>query len=288
MAAKPLIVATLIGATVGVPYLASHSPIGQKGAAPGAPVSAGAAAVQGAAGANWQTSTPAIGSVPVRAGAPAANFSTIPSAKFTSANQVIRFDVTKEWVYQNWDRKSTGPTDVGLFSVRVPLAMAPRMSALAGSLTYYFNAQGQVEHISFRGRTGDTTDLVRLVTTYYGLQRVEAPTGEQVYQSRYDGQVQSELRTRPDPILNSNLPFQSIAVELQLARPGSERVLPLRPTGFENIQAMNAAAAAAAASAPASQQASSSTSSASGTLLDKFRHATPQEESQVLWQRWPN
>jgi len=202
---------------------------------------------------------------------------------------VIRFDVSKEWVYQNWDRKSTGPTDVGLFSVRVPLAMAPRMTALVGSLTYYFNSQGQVEHISFRGRTGDTTELVRLVTASYGLQRIEGPTGEQVYQSQYDGQVQSELRTRPDPILNSSLPFQSIAVDLQLARPGSVRVLPPRPTGFENIQAMNAAAAAAAASAAAAnQQASSSSGSGSGSLLDRFRHATPQEQSQALSQRWPN
>ena len=106
----------------------------------------------------------------------------LDGAQFTSVEQVLRFDVTKEWVYQNWDRKSTGPTDVGLFSVRVPLVMGTQMTALAGSLTYYFNAQGQVEHISFRGRTGDTTQLVQFLTRYYQFQPVSSPTGEQVYQ----------------------------------------------------------------------------------------------------------
>jgi hypothetical protein len=68
-------------------------------------------------------------------------------AQFTSVNQVFRFDVTKEWVLRNWTRKSTGPTDVGLFSIRVPLVMGKQMQSLAGALTYHFNNQGQVEHI---------------------------------------------------------------------------------------------------------------------------------------------
>ncbi len=136
------------------------------------------------------------------------------ATQFTSIDQVLRFDVTKEWVFQNWDRKSTGPTDVGLFSVRVPLVMGTQLDALAGSLTYYFNAQGQVEHISFRGRTGDSTQLVQLLTTRYQFQRIASPTGEQVYQVQYNGQVQSELRTHPESVLWSNSPNQSIAVEL--------------------------------------------------------------------------
>ena len=212
--------------------------------------------------------------------------------QFTSIDQVLRFDVSKEWVYQNWDRKSTGPTDVGLFSVRVPLAMAPQLYALAGSLTYFFNAQGQVEHISFRGRTGDSTQLVQLMTSRYQFQRVGSPTGEQVFQAQYDGQVQSELRTHPESVLWLNSPNQSIAVELELARPGSTRVLPPRPTGFEALQAaqaQQAAAAAAAQSAAAEKSATASAAESSGnSYLNKVRYASPKEESQVIWQRWPN
>jgi hypothetical protein len=208
------------------------------------------------------------------------------SAQFTSVAQVLRFDVTKEWVYRNWDRKSTGPTDVGLFSIRVPLVMASRMNGLAGALTYYFNSQGQVEHISFRGRTADSTELVRLLTTTYGFQRVESPTGEQVYQVRSGSQVQSELRTRPESILYSNSPSQSISVELELARPGSKRTLPPRPTGFAMPQV--AGAPAVAPTPPAATEDRSGNSDSTGkSYLDKIRRATPQEESQVLWKRWP-
>jgi hypothetical protein len=210
--------------------------------------------------------------------------------QFTSIDQVLRFDVSKEWVYQNWDRKSTGPTDVGVFSVRVPLAMAPQLYALAGSLTYFFNGQGQAEHISFRGRTGDSSQLVQLLTSRYQFQRVASPTGEQVYQAMYDGQVQSELRTHPESVLWLNSPNQSIAVELELARPGSTRVLPPRPTGFEGLQAaqaQQAAAQAAAAQTAAAEKSSGAATSSGSSYLDGVRYATPQEQSQVIWQRWP-
>src|SRR4051794_38219488 len=107
MASKPLIVATLIGATVGVPYLASHTSGGQKSAATGPPaISAGSAPIQNGVGANLQTGTPAPRMLPPVAGAPVAPMNAVPGAQFTSVDQVIRFDVTREWVYQNWDRKS--------------------------------------------------------------------------------------------------------------------------------------------------------------------------------------
>jgi hypothetical protein len=232
-----------------------------------------------------------VSSSALMSGSPAgASRVALNGTQFTSIDQVLRFDVTKEWVYQNWDRKSTGATDVGLFSVRVPLVMSPQLYALAGSLTYYFNSQGQVEHISFRGRTGNSAQLVQLLTTRYQFQPASSPTGEQVYQTQYDGQVQCELRTHPESVLWLNSPNQSIAVELELARPGSSRVLPPRPTGFEGLQAAQAqqAAAAAQAQAAAAEKASSTAESSGSSYLNKVRYASPTEESQVIWQRWPN
>jgi uncharacterized protein DUF6690 len=284
---RPLIIATVIGASVGIPYLASRSSTGQNGpsnAPPGSPF----ASTQQGAPTRLPLVTQPSASMPNVPGATAFANAVPRTARFTSVEQVFRFDVTREWVYQSWDRKSTGPTDVGLFSVRVPLVMAPQISGLAGSLTYYFNSNGAVEHISFRGRTGDTTPLVQLLTTTYQFQRVESPTGEQVYQVQYRGQVQSELRTRPEPILYSRSPNQSIAIELELARPGSERVLPPRPTGFE-IPAVAATPATPAASPSASTEPQeSATDSKGGSFFDKFRHATPQEEAQRDRIRWPN
>jgi hypothetical protein len=203
----------------------------------------------------------------------------LDGAQFTSVNQVFRFDVTKEWVYRNWSRKSTGPTDVGLFSVRVPLVMP----TMAGSLTYFFNEQGQVEHISFRGRTSDATPLVQLVTRYYQFQQVQAPTGETLYQVQIDDRVQSELRVQPESILRSNAPQQSIAVELELARPGSKRFLPPRGPGLQVPQVAEPSTPATAAS----EGAGSSLKDAAGNYWDQVRYANPTEESQ-MWKRWPN
>src|SRR5436190_3416269 len=182
MASRPLIIASLVGASVGVPYLTSKSPT-SKPAANNAPTSASSGQPQSVPATQLPVVAP-----PLRTTSPLTG-SRVPlnGTQFSSVDQVLRFDVSKEWVYQNWDRKSTGPTDVGLFSVRVPLVMAPQLCALAGSLTYYFNSQGQVEHISFRGRTGDSTQLVQLLTARYQFQRIESPIGEQVYQVQHDG-----------------------------------------------------------------------------------------------------
>jgi hypothetical protein len=292
MSSRPLIIATLVGASVGVPYLASQSSSGQKNTANTQSMPAAAPPTTG-----FPTRLPIVSQpLPATSQTPLAltpaSLPPITGPQFTSVGQVLRFDISKEWVYQNWDRKLTGPTDVGLFSVRVPLVMGPQLTALAGSLTYYFNPQGQVEHISFLGHTGDTTPLVQLLTTTYHLERIPSATGEQVYEVRYKGQVQSELRTHPESILRSSSPNQSIAVALELARPGSVRVLPPRPTGFEVPQvAGTAATSAPAADSPAStatETSGSASESKGGSYFDRIRHATPQEESQVLWKRWPN
>jgi len=159
--------------------------------------------------------------------------------------------------------------------------MGTQMTALAGSLTYFFNTSGQVEHISFHGRTADTTQLVNFLARTYQFQRVESPVGEQVYQVARRGRVQSELRTWPEPVLNSTSPHSSIAVELELARPGSRRFLPPRGPQLAIPQV---------ASPPVSPPTESTAAPAGsgGSYLDKVRYATPQEEGQVLWKRWPN
>jgi hypothetical protein len=288
MASRPLIIATLVGASVGVPYLTSKSP-DVKNATTSAPAK-GSIAPQNGSLTRLPIVTPPVAPLsPQVPGQPNA-VTRVPlnGTQFTSIDQVLRFDVSKEWVYQNWDRKSTGPTDVGLFSVRVPLVMKPQVYALAGSLTYYFNGQGQVEHISFRGRTGDSTQLVQLLVSRYQFQRVASPTGEQVYQVQHDGQVQSELRTHPESVLWLKSPNQSVSVELELARPGSIRVLPPRPTGFESLQAAQTQQAAAQAAQASAEKATSAAESSKNSYLNKVRYATPAEESQVIWQRWPN
>jgi hypothetical protein len=203
----------------------------------------------------------------------------LDGGQIQAIEQVLRFDVTKDWVYRTWVRKSTGPTDVGLLAVRVPLVTGTHIAALAGSLTYYFNSAGQVEHISFHGRSGDTTHLVNFLAQTYEFERAAAPIGEQLYQVKRGRRVQSELRTRPESVQSTTSPHSSIAVELELARPGTRRVLPPRPSPLDIPPS-------AAAAAPPDDDAGAD--GAGDSYFDKVRYATPQEEGQVLWKRWPN
>ena len=279
---RPLIVATLVGASVGVPYFTSQIQQGQKaGSRSGSVAAKPAATGAGCAGADALSTT----------GLPAyANGSRrLDGAQFTSFTQVLRFDVTKEWVYQNWSRKTTAPTDVGLLSVRVPLVMRPQMTALAGSLTYFFNAEGQVEHISFRGSTGDATQLVQWLTRYYQFQPVQSPTGEQVFQVQSGDGVQSELQIQPQPVMKSNAPQQSIAVQLEFAKPGSPRFLPQQAPALQIPPgASSVAEATPAAAEPASEGMTAAVKSAASGYWDQVHYATPEEQTPALLRRWPD
>jgi hypothetical protein len=276
MASRPLIIASLLGATIGVPYVASRSSSGDNPAT-----------------SQPATTTPSSTALPppllpMQSNVAPASLNPAPlgGVRFHSIDQVLRFDLTKQWVYSNWARKSTGPTDVGLFSVRVPLVTGTQTNSLAGSLTYYFNAFDQVEHISFRGRTGDPAPLTAFLIRTYEFQRAEAPVGEQLYQVTRSGRAQSEFRTRPESVIRAIAPHNSFAVELELARPGSKRFLPPRGP-ILNVPGVGSPSTSITTSDGASAATTESEASG-GSFLNKFRYATPNEESQVLWKRWPN
>ena len=140
--------------------------------------------------------------------------------------EVIRFDIQRDWVFARWPRATTGLARVDYFGVRVPLVTGTRIEDLAGSLTYYYDAEGQLQHISLHGVTGSPRTLVTLLTThfYFRPQRPDVP-GEQLYEVRWNSQVQSRLRVRAAGVMKSDQPRTSFRVELELSRPGSERFL---------------------------------------------------------------
>jgi hypothetical protein len=146
-----------------------------------------------------------------------------------SLEEVFRFDVTKEWVYERWARKSTALAELGLYGVRIPLVTGTQIHDLAGSLTYFFDATGKVERISFKGNTGDTTKIVMLAVQKYGLQQQQSPVvGEQIFQIKRGSNVFSDLRTKPSSVLWSSSPHNSFAVEFDLQRAEATSPLPER------------------------------------------------------------
>lgn len=223
----------LLAASVAVPYVATNAPewaeqIRKPAAvAPAAPAPAAkpvVASATPAAAAATPASPFANATTPIL---PSATLSRAPDPTY-SIPEVLRFDITKDWVYQRWDRKSTALADLDLFGVRVPLVSGTQVDDIAGSLTYFFGADGRVKRISFRGWTGDTTQLAMLLHQRFGLQAV--PTviaGQQLLQVRQGDDVISELRTQVAPILNSGSPHGSFTVEFELQDPATAK--PLKP-----------------------------------------------------------
>lgn len=169
----------------------------------------------------------------------------LEGSRSISLEDVFRFDLTKEQVYQRWARKSTALAELGLFGVRVPLVTGTQLHDLAGSLTYFFDQAGKLRKISFQGNTGDTTQLVMLVVHRFGLQpQASAIAGEQLFQVKQGTEVYSQLRTRPSAVLWSSSPHESFTVDLQLQAPGTTTPLPAQlptlpaaaPAGEHSVQ----------------------------------------------------
>lgn len=161
---------------------------------------------------------------------------------------IFRFDVTKEWVYERWARKSTALAELGLYGVRVPLVTGTQIYDLAGSLTYFFDANGTVQRISFTGQTGDTTRIIALATQRYGLQpQVSVIAGQQLLQYKRGTDVISELSTEPSSVLWSSSPHDSFTVDLQLQRPEAITPLPSRLPPLPVVKAAEQPAAEATA-----------------------------------------
>jgi hypothetical protein len=301
--------ATLLGASIGVPYYVSRSTQSpEQGAASTAPPAAGqdsswSSWFKSGAQSNSSVSPPPL--LPSTTSPTTSPYSPLQPAYPTTATpaaltglenirpgepvryhriqDVFRFDVSKEWVYQNWDRKSTGLGDPELFGIRVALVTGTERSALAGSLTYLFDAQGRLEHISFRGRTADTTPLVQFLTQRYQFERMEGPAGEQLYQVRSGSSVYSELRTRPESVLLEEAPNGSIGLVLELGRPGSNR--PLKPP------APHLDIPEVASPTPPAETAADATADNAAEkpgVIGKFGPATQVQHNQVLEHRWPN
>ena len=230
MIARRLALAGVLGAAAGGPYVASQAPDAFDdlwSPNSGSP-SATSPTVEPAAAA----SHPPDLSAP---GGPGSEIYSSPAPLAgpvgVSLEQALDWNVTRNWVYRNWARKSTGLADPALFGVRVPVVTGAGMTDLAGTLTYYFDRGGLLQRIRLEGKTADTSRLVHLATTRFAMQaRRPLSPGDQLFQA-VDGQrLRGELRTRPEGTLWATSPHTSFDVRMEVTRPGGEyAVTPERP-----------------------------------------------------------
>ena len=204
---RHLFLVLLLVATVGLPYLSSN----------GTKVwnrLTGGASKSDAAGASDPASAVATSG---GAAAPAGKSSA--PATYQLAD-VLRFDVTTGWIMSRWPRVSASLAELDLQGYRVPLVTGTRADDVAGSLTYYFDKQQRVARITLDGATGDPRKLVALVTGRFGLERqLTDDPGLILYEKRYSGQPESQLKIRPARIVRADSPYSRYEVELAVKRP---------------------------------------------------------------------
>jgi len=134
---------------------------------------------------------------------------------------VVRFDLSPDWVVARWPRVSAGLAYLELQGYRVPLVTGTAEDDLAGSLTYYFNPQQQLQRITFQGTTGNAGRLVSHVTSRFGLarRRINDASVFLYVVPGPDGKATSFLWIRPAPVVKADDPHRRFEVAMVLERP---------------------------------------------------------------------
>lgn len=131
---------------------------------------------------------------------------------------VLRFDITPQWVTSRFARVTTILSDLDLEGMRVPLVTGTRVDDIAGNITYYFRHDGKLQRVSLQGLTGDPTRLVRLMTDSYGMQaRPTLDAG--VYTIEWNGRPTSVLKVTRAPVMYADATHQRHTVFLELNQP---------------------------------------------------------------------
>ena len=151
---------------------------------------------------------------------PADRIAAIEGAPVSDFAEVLRFDVTPDWILGRWPRVSTGLSYMQLQGYRVPMVTGTKPTDLAGSLTYYFNAQQKVQRITFHGATGDPQLLIRLLTSRHAfVRRLTNDPGLIVFEApQEDGSRTSLLKLTSVGVVKSSDPRRRLKVELALER----------------------------------------------------------------------
>lgn len=132
--------------------------------------------------------------------------------------EVMRFDISPEWVTQRFSRVTTVLADLKLEGLRVPIVTGTQVDDLAGTLTYYFDGAGKLQRVTMHGFTGDPNRLVGAMTRHYGMAR-EPSLEAGVYTKRWNGLPVHFLRLSHASVIYSDALHQKYTVFLELNQP---------------------------------------------------------------------
>ena len=134
--------------------------------------------------------------------------------------EVLRFDISPNWVIARWPRVSASLAQLQLQGYRVPLVTGTAEHDLAGSLTYYFDPRQRLQRITFQGVTGDPRKLLELLTTRHGFaRRLTNDPSSFVYEvPGTDKKAKSVLWIRPARVVKAEESCHRFQVALVMER----------------------------------------------------------------------
>lgn len=223
---------TAVMAALGVPYVFSDNE-------PSAPTQE-SRAVESATPHEQQAMPPAGNPEAITQDFPALHDRQLPleGPAVVDLSEVLRFDIAPMWLVQRWPRVMNARHEAGpLQAYRVPLVTGASAGDLAGSLTYYFDAQQKLQRIEFYGSTGDASRLVQFLGQQFGVQqRNSTDPGQLLFDARRDGRAVSQLIVRNMPVMDASLPQNRFRVEMFLERPSEHRMFSDATHRFESYR----------------------------------------------------
>lgn len=143
---------------------------------------------------------------------------TLVGRPVSDLREVLRFDISPQWITERFSRVTTVLADLQLDGLRVPLVTGTGADDLAGSISYYFDHSARLQRVMLHGFTGDPNAVVTTMTQHYGLQ--SEPTLEAgVYSKRWNGMPVHFLRISRAPVVYSDAVHHKFIVFLELNQP---------------------------------------------------------------------
>jgi hypothetical protein len=137
---------------------------------------------------------------------------------FTNPAEYLNFQIDSDWIRERWPRVSVTPGEDQLTGLRVALVSGPRPVDVHGSLTYYFDNQQSLQRITFRGWTGDPSELVDVLTRRYQFSREDSGAAG-FYTASSWGREKGFLRIDYPRTFEQDAPTEQFIVLLEIVNP---------------------------------------------------------------------
>ena len=134
---------------------------------------------------------------------------------FYGIDQIINFETTPRDITNRWARISFHVKQNGLHSYRVPVVTGEERDDLAGSLTYLFNEDEELQRIEFLGYTGDASTLINVMKKKFRMTK-RPSTLEALYVKSLNRLPVSALRITRPKVVNASTTTHLLEIRFEL------------------------------------------------------------------------